>query len=124
MDTISDMLTKIRNANKAFKEIVDVPASWISFEILKIFQNEGYIKNFKRAGNKIRIYLKYLNREKAITGLKRVSTPGLRVYKKSKKIPRVLDGYGIAVVSSSKGIMTDKEARIQNVGGEVICYIW
>ncbi|MFH1825537.1 MAG: 30S ribosomal protein S8 [Candidatus Firestonebacteria bacterium] len=124
MDIISDMLTNIRNASNAFKEMVDVRDSWFSFEISKILQKEGYIKNFKRIGSKIRIHLKYLNREKAITGLKRVSTPGLRIYRKSKKIPRVLDGYGVAIVSTSKGIMTDKEARMQNAGGEVICYIW
>jgi small subunit ribosomal protein S8 len=124
MDTIGNMLTKIRNANNAYKEQVDVPYSWLSYEILRIFHKEGYIKNFKRIGDKIRVYLKYLNKEKVITGIKRISKPGLRIYRGVKKIPKVLDGYGVAVVSTSKGVMSDKEAREQNVGGEVICYIW
>lgn len=128
MDTIGNMLTKIRNANKAFKEQVDVPYSWESFEILKIFQREGYIKNFKRIEDRkqgtIRIYLKYIGKERVITGLKRVSSPGLRIYKGVKDIPKVLDGYGVTIVSTSKGIMSDKEARTSNVGGEVMCYIW
>jgi len=128
IDTVSNMLTKIRNANKAVKEVVDVPYSWFSFEILKLFQDEGYIKNIKRIDDRkqgiIRVYLKYLNKEKAITGIRTISSPGLRVYKGAKELPKVLDGYGVAVISTSKGVMTDKAARIQKVGGEVICYIW
>ena len=128
IDTVSNMLTKIRNANKAVKESVDVPYSWFTFEIMKLFQEEGYIKNFKRIDDRkqgiIRIYLKYVDKEKAITGIKSISTPGLRVYKGAKEIPRVLDGYGVAIVSTSKGVMTDKAARAAKAGGEVICYIW
>ena len=128
VDTVSNMLTKIRNANTAFKESVDVPYSWFGFEILKIFQDEGYIKNFKRIEDKkqgiIRIYLKYLNKERVITGIKSVSTPGLRIYKGAKELPKVLDGYGVAVISTSKGILGDKAARAAKAGGEVICYIW
>lgn len=128
IDTISNMLTKIRNANKAYKEHVDVPYSWVSYEIIKLFQKEGYVKNVKRIEDRkqgtIRMYLKYINKERAITGIKRVSSPGLRVYKGTKEIPKVLDGYGVALVSTPKGIMVDKSARAQNVGGEIICYIW
>jgi small subunit ribosomal protein S8 len=128
IDTISNMLTKIRNANKAAKEVVDVPYSWFSFEILKLIQEEGYVKNIKRIDDRkqgiIRVYLKYLNKEKAITGIRTISSPGLRIYKGAKEIPRVLDGYGVAVISTSKGVMSDKSARAQKVGGEVICYIW
>jgi small subunit ribosomal protein S8 len=122
------MLTKIRNANKAVKEQTDIPYSWLSYEILKIIQKEGYIKNFKRIDDRkkgvIRVYLKYLNKERVISGIKSVSTPGLRVYKGSKELHKVLEGYGVAIISTSKGLMTDKDARLNNVGGEVICQIW
>jgi small subunit ribosomal protein S8 len=128
VDTIGDMLTKIRNANSAYKEQVDVRYSWLNFEIMKIFQKEGYIKNFKRIEDRkqgaIRIYLKYINKERAISGIKRVSTPGLRIYKAAKGIPKVLDGYGVVVLTTSKGLMTDRDARLQKAGGEIICYIW
>ena len=128
VDTISNMLTSIRNANKALKEQTDIPYSWLSYEILKIIQKEGYIKNFKRIDDRkkgvIRIYLKYVNKERAISGIKSVSTPGFRIYKGAKELPRVLEGYGVSIISTSKGLLTDKDARKQNVGGEVICNIW
>ncbi|MEI6845422.1 MAG: 30S ribosomal protein S8 [Candidatus Firestonebacteria bacterium] len=128
VDTISNMLTKIRNANKAMKEQTDIPYSWLSYEILKIIQKEGYVKNFKRIDDRrkgvIRVYMKYLNKERVISGIKSVSTPGFRIYRGSKELSRVLDGYGIAIISTSKGLMTDKDARLNNVGGEVICQIW
>ena len=128
IDTVGNMLTKIRNANKAEKESCDVPYAWFTFEILKLFQEEGYIKNFKRIDDRkqgiIRVYLKYVNKEKVITGIKSISTPGLRVYKGANEIPRVLDGYGVAIISTSKGVLTDKAARAAKAGGEVICYIW
>ncbi|MCX5776589.1 MAG: 30S ribosomal protein S8 [Candidatus Firestonebacteria bacterium] len=128
VDTISNMLTKVRNANKAMKEQVDIPYSWLSYEILKIIQKEGYVKNFKKIDNRkkgvIRVYMKYLNKEKAISGIKSISTPGFRVYRRVQELPKVLDGYGVAIISTSKGLLTDKDARLQNAGGEVICHIW
>ncbi|OGF52181.1 MAG: 30S ribosomal protein S8 [Candidatus Firestonebacteria bacterium GWA2_43_8] len=128
VDTISNMLTKIRNANKAMKEQTDIPYSWLSYEILKIIQKEGYVKNFKRIDDRkkgvIRVYMKYLDKERVISGIKSVSTPGFRVYRGSKELPKVLDGYGVAIISTSKGLMTDKDARLNNVGGEIICQIW
>ncbi|OGF51240.1 MAG: 30S ribosomal protein S8 [Candidatus Firestonebacteria bacterium RIFOXYA2_FULL_40_8] len=128
VDTISNMLTKIRNANKAMKEQTDIPYSWLSYEILKIIQKEGYVKNFKRIDDRkkgvIRVYMKYLNKERVISGIKSISTPGFRVYRGAKELPKVLDGYGVAIISTSKGLMVDKDARLNNVGGEVICHIW
>ena len=109
-DTIADMLTRIRNANQMRYEEVKVPASNIKKEIAKILKEEGFIKDYKI--------------DKIITGLKRISKPGLRVYAKNDEIPKVLNGLGIAIISTSKGIMTDKEARKQNIGGEVLAYIW
>jgi len=128
-DPIADMLTVIRNANRVKKEKVDIPSSKLKLEIIKILKNEGYIKNFKliEEGKKsyIRIYLKYTpNGESVIHDLKRVSRPSLRVYKKKNQIPRVYNGYGTSIISTSKGVLTDKKARESNVGGEVICYIW
>ena len=129
-DPIADMLTRIRNANTAKHDTVDIPASKIKVAIAGILLDEGYITkydiieddNFKT----IRITLKYGadKNEKIITGLKRISKPGLRVYAKSEELPRVLNGLGIAIISTSKGIMTDKEARKENIGGEVLAYIW
>ena len=129
-DPIADMLTRIRNANTAKHDTVDIPASKIKVAIAGILLDEGYITkydiieddNFKT----IRITLKYGadKNEKIITGLKRISKPGLRVYAKNDEIPMVLNGLGIAIISTSKGIMTDKEARKQNIGGEVLAYIW
>ena len=128
-DPIADMLTVIRNANRVKKEKVDIPSSKLKLEIVKILKNEGYIKNFKliEEGKKsyIRIYLKYTpSGEAVIHDLKRVSRPSLRVYKKKDQIPRVFNGYGTSIISTSKGVLTDKKARESNVGGEVICYIW
>lgn len=127
-DTIADMLTRIRNANQMRYEEVTVPASNIKEEIAKILKREGFINDYKivddNAQGTIVITLKYNKKEGVITGLKRISKPGLRVYAKSEEIPKVLNGLGIAIISTSKGIMTDKEARKQNIGGEVLAYIW
>lgn len=128
-DPIADMLTRIRNANSAKHETVDVPASNMKKAIAEILNEEGYIKNYQviedgRQGV-IRIALKYgPNKEKVISGLKRVSKPGLRIYAGAEELPRVLKGLGIAVISTSKGVMTDKKARKENIGGEVLAYIW
>ena len=127
-DTIADMLTRIRNANAMRYNEVSVPASKLKIELARILKEEGFIKNFKvvkeDAQGSIVITLKYVNKERVITGLKRISKPGLRVYAKSSEIPKVLNGLGIAIISTSQGIMTDKEARKQNLGGEVLAYIW
>ncbi|KFZ39527.1 MULTISPECIES: 30S ribosomal protein S8 [Thermoactinomyces] len=128
-DPIADMLTRIRNANMVRHESVEFPASRMKREIAEILKREGFIRDAEYIeDNKqgiIRIFLKYgPNNEKVITGLKRISKPGLRVYVKANEIPRVLRGLGIALLSTSKGILTDKEAREQKVGGEVIAYIW
>ncbi len=127
-DTIADMLTRIRNANAMRYNEVSVPASKLKIELARILKEEGFIKGYKvvkdDAQGSIVITLKYVNKERVITGLKRISKPGLRVYAKSSEIPKVLNGLGIAIVSTSKGIMTDKEARKQNLGGEVLAYIW
>lgn len=128
-DPLADMFTRIRNANLAFHETVDVPYSNIKLEIAKVLAEEGYIASYKVKGNKpqsvITINLRYLpNKKRVITGIKRISKPGLRVYAKQDAIPKVLGGLGIAVLSSSKGVMTDKRARETGVGGEVIAYVW
>lgn len=128
-DPIADMLTRIRNGNMAKHETVDVPASNIKKEIANILLEEGFIKGFDviEDGKQglIRIQLKYgKNKEKVITGIKKISKPGLRVYAKKDEIPRVLGGLGIAIISTSKGVITDKVARKEGVGGEVIAYIW
>ena len=127
-DTIADMLTRIRNANQMRYEEVTVPASNIKKEIARILKEEGFIKDYKivsdDAQGTIVLTLKYNKKERVITGLKRISKPGLRVYAKNDEIPKVLNGLGIAIVSTSKGIMTDKEARKENIGGEVLAYIW
>ena len=128
-DTIADMLTRIRNANQMRYEEVKVPASNIKKEIARILKEEGFIKDFKiendDAQGTIVITLKYTDKkERVITGLKRISKPGLRVYAAKNEIPKVLNGLGIAIISTSKGIMTDKEARKENIGGEVLAYIW
>ncbi len=128
-DPIADMLTRIRNAGNAKHDTVDIPASKMKKAIAEILQEEGYIKNFQivDAGTQgvIRVTLKYLpGKEKAIQGLKRVSKPGLRVYAGAEELPRVLKGLGIAIVSTSKGVMTDKKARTEHVGGEVLAFIW
>ena len=128
-DTIADMLTRIRNANSMGYEEVTVPASKLKVELARILKEEGFIKDYKVENSgvekNILLTLKYGNKkEKVITGLKRISKPGLRVYVKSDEVPKVLNGLGIAIMSTSKGIMTDKEARKQNLGGEVLAYVW
>ena len=127
-DPIADMLTRIRNANAAKHMCVDVPASNVKKAIAEILLEEGYIKNYQiiEDGKQdiIRIALKYNGKERAISGIKRVSTPGLRIYKSKEELPKVLKGLGIAIVSTSKGIMTDKKARKENVGGEVMAFVW
>ena len=128
-DPVADMLTRIRNANSAKHESVDVPASNLKKAIAQILLDEGYIKSFQviEDGTQgvIRITLKYLpGKEKVITGLRRVSKPGLRVYAGADELPRVLKGLGIAIISTSKGVMTDKLARANHVGGEVLAFVW
>ncbi|MGB3655826.1 MAG: 30S ribosomal protein S8 [Rivularia sp. (in: cyanobacteria)] len=128
-DTIADMLTRIRNANLARHQTTQVPATKMTHSIAKVLREEGFIGDFETAGEGIRshlvISLKYKkNRQPIITTLKRVSRPGLRVYSNKKDLPRVLGGIGIAIISTSSGIMTDRQARQQNVGGEVLCHVW
>ena len=128
-DPIADMLTRIRNANSAKHETVDVPASNMKKAIAQILLEEGYIKNFQLIDDGtqgvIRITLKYnAGKEKVLSGLRRVSKPGLRVYAGADELPRVLRGLGTAIVSTSKGVMTDKKAREAHVGGEVLAFIW
>lgn len=128
-DPIADMLTRIRNANTVRHETVELPASKVKKEIAEILKQEGFIRDAEYVeDNKqgiIRIFLKYgSNNERVITGLKRISKPGLRVYAKSNELPKVLGGLGIAIISTSKGIMSDKEARQSKAGGEVVCYVW
>ena len=128
-DPVADMLTRIRNANSAKHDTVDVPASNLKKAMAQILQDEGYIKSYsvEDNGNQgvIHISLKYLgNKEKVITGLRRVSKPGLRVYAGADELPQVLRGLGIAIISTSKGVMTDKEARKLHIGGEVLAFVW
>ena len=128
-DPIADMLTRIRNANNAKHDTVDIPASNMKKSIAQILLDEGYIKNFQLIDDGtqgvIRITLKYgAGKEKVISGLRRVSKPGLRVYAGAEELPRVLHGLGVAIVSTSKGVMTDKQARQANVGGEVLAFVW
>ncbi len=127
-DPIADMLTRIRNASSAKHSTVDVPASNMKKAIAKILLEEGYIKNYQLIDDGtqgiIRITLKYNGNERAITGLRRVSKPGLRVYAGADELPKVLHGLGIAIVSTSKGVLTDKTARAQHVGGEVLAFVW
>lgn len=128
-DPIADLLTRLRNANSVYHEKVEIPGSKIKQAIAGILKEEGFIKDFDFvADNKqgvLRLSLKYgPNREKVITGIKRISKPGLRVYAKSEQLPRVLGGLGIAIVSTSQGIMSDKKARRNGLGGEVIAYVW
>ncbi len=127
-DPIADMLTRIRNANSQRHETVDVPASKLKKAIAEILLEEGYIKSFEEIEDNsqgiIRITLKYVNKQKVISGLKRISKPGLRVYAAKDELPKVLGGLGIALISTSKGIMTDKKAREAGIGGEVLAYIW
>ena len=123
-DIIADMLTRIRNAGKNKSETVSIPYSKLKDAIAQILVKEGYIVAAKKEERNLIITLKYIGGKTAITGLKRISTPGLRVYAESKDLPKVLNGMGIAIISTSKGVMTDEEARKKNVGGEVLAYIW
>jgi small subunit ribosomal protein S8 len=127
-DPISDMLTRIRNANSQRKDTVDIPYSKVKNSIADILVNEGFVesKDILQDGSHqtIRLTLKYVNKTRVIQGLKKISKPGLRIYANVEELPRVLNGLGIAIISTSKGIMTDKEARKQNVAGEVLAYIW
>jgi len=127
-DPIADMLTRIRNAVRIKAEKVDVPASRMKLEVAKILKEEGFIKAYKILKDKrqgiLRIVLKYMDNDNVISGLKRVSKPGRRVYVNKGEIPRVMGGVGIAIVTTSKGIVSDKVCRQEGVGGEVICYVW
>ncbi len=128
-DPIADMLTRIRNANIVRHEIVEIPASNVKREIAEILKREGFIRDAEYIEDTkqgiIRVFLKYgPNNERVITGLKRISKPGLRVYAKSTEVPRVLGGLGIAIISTSQGVLTDKEARNKKTGGEVLAYVW
>ncbi|MCK5214911.1 MAG: 30S ribosomal protein S8 [Candidatus Omnitrophica bacterium] len=127
-DPIANMLTIIRNGMQAKKDSVDVPASKLIGKILEIFKNDDYLEDFRLMKNNIqgtyKIYLRYESQKPSIIGLKRISKPGLRVYAPQDKIPRVLNGLGTAVLSTSKGVLSGTEARKQKVGGEVLCYIW
>ena len=128
-DPIADMLTRIRNANSARFKTVDIPASNMKKSIAEILFNEGYIRAYEEIANEnqgiIRVSLKYVDKDKrVIAGLKRISKPGLRIYAPKDRLPKVLGGLGIAVISTSKGLMTDKQAREQGVGGEVLAYVW
>ena len=127
-DPIADMLTRIRNANTAKHETVDIPASNMKKAIAEILNEEGYIKSYQiiEDGKQgvIRITLKYAGKEKVISGIQRVSKPGLRMYAPADELPRVLKGLGIAIISTSKGIMTDKKARAEHIGGEVLAFVW
>jgi small subunit ribosomal protein S8 len=128
-DPIADMLTRVRNANLAVHDKVHIPASRVKVEIAKVLREEGYIKNFKVLnidGHRVlRIYLKYgVGDQRILSGLHRVSRPGLRVYATSRRLPRVMNGLGVAILSTSQGIMSERMARDHGVGGEVLCYVW
>jgi len=130
-DPIADMLTRVRNANTAMHDEVRMPSSKQKVALAEILTKEGYISGFRVApatsgpGEVLTIDMKYSNdRRRTISGLRRISTPGLRIYRKSADVPRVLGGLGVAVLSTSQGLMTDREARKRNVGGEVLCYVW
>ena len=127
-DPIADMLTRIRNANAQRHETVDVPSSKLKKSIAEILLEEGFIKGYEEIEDgvqgTIRITLKYVNKQKVIAGLKRISKPGLRVYATKDELPKVLGGLGIALISTSKGIMTDKKARQEGIGGEVLAFVW
>lgn len=127
-DPIADMLTRIRNSNQMRHEIVEMPASRIKLQVLELLKREGYINDVEYIEDNLqgvlRVYLKYVKNERVIKGLKRISKPGLRVYAKYEEIPKVLNGLGIAVISTSEGILTDREARQKQIGGEVLAYVW
>ncbi len=127
-DPIADMLTRIRNANQMKKQTVDIPASKLKQQVLELLREEGYIANVVVVKGKpvdhLRVTLKYMQSDRVVKGLKRISKPGLRVYAKHGEMPKVLNGLGIAVISTSRGIMTDREARKQEIGGEILAYVW
>jgi len=127
-DVIADLLTRIRNAGSAKHETVDVPASSVKRAIVKILLDEGYIKDVQEFDDNkqgiIRVTLKYTNKQHVITGIKRISKPGLRVYSAKDELPKVLNGIGVAIISTSKGIMTDRQARKEGIGGEVLAFVW
>lgn len=128
-DPIADFLTRIRNANTAMKATVEIPASKMKKALAEILKEEGYIKNWEFVEDSlqgvIRVYMKYgENREHVISGIKRISKPGLRVHVGKDDVPQVLNGLGIAILTTSKGVMTDRQARTTGVGGEIICYVW
>ena len=127
-DPISNLLTILRNGVQARKETVDIPASKMNGKILDIFKSDGYIEDFRlmkdTAQGTYKVFLKYQNKKPAIIGLKRISKPGLRIYQPQDRLPKVLNGMGTAVVSTSKGVISDREARKMEVGGEVLCYVW
>lgn len=127
-DPIADMLTRIRNANQMKHATVSMPASRLKLEILNVLKNEGYISEYEKIEDGkqgiIKVTLKYVEKTRVIKGLKRISKPGLRVYAKSSELPKVLNGLGVAIISTSNGIMTDREARQQKLGGEVIAFVW
>lgn len=127
-DPIADMLTRIRNANQAKHEVVEMPASRLKLEVLEVLKNEGYIAEYEKIEDGkqgvIKVTLKYVNKERVIKGIKRISKPGLRVYAKSTELPQVLNGLGVAIISTSNGVMTDREARKNKLGGEVIAFVW
>ena len=128
-DPIADMLTRIRNACTASHTTLELPYSKMKKELAKLLRDEGYIADFEEIETEekhknLKIKLKYVNKQQVITGLKRISKPGLRVHVNHKDLPRVLGGFGIAVVSTSHGVMTDRQARFKGIGGEVLCYVW
>ena len=128
-DPIADMLTRVRNANNALHESLELPGSNVKRNLAEILKFEGFIKNYEWIDDDkqgvLRLYLKYgANKQRVISGIKRISKPGLRVYARKDELPRVLGGLGIAVISTSHGLMTEKQARVQGLGGEVICYVW
>ena len=127
-DPISNLLTILRNGSQAGKATVDVPASTMTERILEIFKNAGYIEDYKLMKTNVqgsfKVYMKYENKKPLISGIKRISKPGLRIYKQNDEIPRVINGLGTAVISTSKGVVDDREARKMKVGGEILCYIW
>jgi small subunit ribosomal protein S8 len=128
-DPVADLLTRIRNANNAHHETVEISSSKLKVEVVRILKEEGFIKNYEVIANpkqnQIKIFLSYgSRRERVITNLKRISKPGLRVYASRDKVPRVLRGLGIAILTTSQGVMTDKAARRRGIGGEVLCFVW
>jgi small subunit ribosomal protein S8 len=128
-DPIADMLTRIRNANQALLERVDIPASRLKVEIAKVLKAEGFIRTYRMLDDNkqgiLRVYLRFgSGHERIIRGIRRVSRPGLRVYRKTPQLPRVMSGLGVAIVSTSQGVMTGKTARERSLGGEVLCYVW